>query len=600
MKTQLMTLAMMMLFSITSFATVYHVSTEGNDATNDGLTEATAFASLNKAFTQTFVDDDSVLIYDGVYTLDSSLVWDMAINIVGNSGHPNNVIVQAAPTFDPEIENFSCFINNQTSGDPSIIRYITIRHGNAGASSGNEDGGGVRNNHKMKIYGSIIESCGGHRGGGIYSKNSIWMWNTIIRNNVCNNMGGGFFADAFMLTSVSGFFKCSLIGNHAGYGQGAGNSSLRGGALMVQSNSTTDGSPGSMTLNFKNSTIAYNTVQGKGAGAAMRILNVNKGNSTTTATLENSTLVRNYSTNNFKGTGLFIPDGNNDVTVNNCIILENYLGVAKDTVDISGNDGKYITIKGTNNIVGTFPDDLALKDDISYVEFTTLNDNVFGKNPDVRLPDTVTYYVVENAITLVPDAGSIAIDSGQNIMSEDNRDYIRDEMSDIGAAEFIKMTDVTIAMQAEDTNNRTAQFSNTFTPDFVDQDSIVWSLEDDSDASIDANGLVTFTGLSPVTVKVIATAHDGYGAADTLDHVESVSTFLNTEMTNVRPFEVLAQNVKVNVSGALSVTSLSGQIISVQDVSKDAVFSLDNLDKGMYIISLYSNKKMTVEKVVIY
>ena len=91
--------ALAVLPTVSAAGTDYYVSPTGSDS-NDGLTPATAWATINKGTCSSspLTSGDILHVADGTYTITGRIWVEKAgITVSGNTASPGNVIVQYSP-----------------------------------------------------------------------------------------------------------------------------------------------------------------------------------------------------------------------------------------------------------------------------------------------------------------------------------------------------------------------------------------------------------------------------------------------------------------------------------------------------------------------
>lgn len=115
------------LASLLLFPT-YHVTTSGSDS-NDGLTQAAAFATVQKAVDVTIPGGGcNVLVHDGVYSQKTSVIYYKVVSVIGQGADPLDVI------FDDRIAGSGVAGNVFAAQDHCILTLSNL--GLAGYANG--------------------------------------------------------------------------------------------------------------------------------------------------------------------------------------------------------------------------------------------------------------------------------------------------------------------------------------------------------------------------------------------------------------------------------------------------------------------------------
>ncbi|HQB27594.1 MAG TPA: hypothetical protein PLO29_01465 [Paludibacter sp.] len=180
-------------------ARTLYVNKSGDDK-NNGLSEHTAFLTINKAFLH-LQDVDTILIGAGTYTTHATLEWNRDISIIGAGA--DQTIVQTSDSMIKDISSlfvssvFHHMISDFHDGrvTQSSISGITIRNGAAPISEPMPTGvgGGIKNFSNLTVKDCIIENNVALNGGAIYNDGNLVLENTVIRGNYAFNLNGGVY-----------------------------------------------------------------------------------------------------------------------------------------------------------------------------------------------------------------------------------------------------------------------------------------------------------------------------------------------------------------------------------------------------------------------
>lgn len=183
-----------------ALARTLYVSGTGSDR-NDGLSQASAFQSVEKAFLL-LKDQDTIRIGEGTFTVSKTLEWgNKSICVIGSGA--DKTIVQASEEPIKDIQSvytYSVFYNMKpvtcdNTPFESVISDLTIRNGAAPVSETMPTGvgGGIRNFATLTVKNCILENNVALNGGAIYNAGTLVLENSIVRNNHAFNVEGGVF-----------------------------------------------------------------------------------------------------------------------------------------------------------------------------------------------------------------------------------------------------------------------------------------------------------------------------------------------------------------------------------------------------------------------
>jgi hypothetical protein len=264
-------------------ATPYYVSDSGGSDTNNGLSWATAKATIQAAVDIASAGD-TVWVGDGVYVTGSRLspgqvlcksrvVVDKPLTVQSENGSSNTFIVGEGPIGAAAIR--CAWITNG-----AVLSGFTLTNGfTTSIGVGAEDsGGGVWCRSSAAIVSNCVltENSASYGGGGAY--NGALYSCTLISNSASSGIGGG--------ASSCTLNNCVLIGNSASLGGGASSCTLNNCVLIGNSASQGGGAYGgtlnncSLSGNFasfgggakgctlNNCTLSGNTAESTGGGGA--------------------------------------------------------------------------------------------------------------------------------------------------------------------------------------------------------------------------------------------------------------------------------------------------------------------------------------------
>lgn len=151
----------------------------------------------------------------------------------------------------------------------------------------------------------------------------------------------------------------------------------------------------------------------------------------------------------------------------------------------------------------------------------------------------------------------------------------------------INVTSININGATISTNAGTSQMTATILPANATEKGINWSVDDESIATINDNGLLT--AKTNGTVKVTATSKEaGSSVSNTIEVVVSgqATTGFNNSSVGVKVFPVVSDN-QILVKGATTIVELfnsTGIKVAVKEASSQTVINTANLPKGIYVL----------------
>ena len=155
-----------MAMSFSASAAIWYVAGNGDDVDNDGMSQASSFATIQKAI-DSAAKNDTVEIADGTYYITSPLTLDgKDIELKSAAGDPAKVTVDAQG-------RCICVSNGSTA--QTIINSITFQNGYS--SAGQYAAGGIYSEGKTLVTNCVVRDCyhetssGDAYGGGITVRN---------------------------------------------------------------------------------------------------------------------------------------------------------------------------------------------------------------------------------------------------------------------------------------------------------------------------------------------------------------------------------------------------------------------------------------------
>ncbi|MFW6222413.1 MAG: T9SS type A sorting domain-containing protein, partial [Bacteroidota bacterium] len=145
-------------------------------------------------------------------------------------------------------------------------------------------------------------------------------------------------------------------------------------------------------------------------------------------------------------------------------------------------------------------------------------------------------------------------------------------------------------------------------PDYALNDSVAWSVDQESIATINSNGMLT--GTSPGTVTVTATSTDGTLVEDTKDitvlATNSSTIYFDVNDVEISIYPVPAKSViniasEKTMSGIIKLMDVSGKTLikTMIDKNKKKTIDVSELQTGVYFIQLEINEKLINKKLII-
>lgn len=285
------TLFTLALSPLAAQATSYTVSTTTDEldgspscitgtSTDCSLREAIQLANANTS------EDSTIVLPAGIYMLTMSASGDEDNNATGDLDIRNTskkITIQGAAAATTVIDgNGATMLTRvlEVDGESSLtLQNLTIEDGLLSSSS--DDGGGIQNHGSLSLDTVIVKDntvAGG--GGGIYNGGTLVLTSTVVTHNTAGLFGGGIANDGTAtLTNSEATLNTVTHATSAPQGGGIYN----GGTLTVSGSQITGNTSSSDTNNaygggvynyltstvtITNSTIATNTVNGKGTSSS--------------------------------------------------------------------------------------------------------------------------------------------------------------------------------------------------------------------------------------------------------------------------------------------------------------------------------------------
>jgi hypothetical protein len=197
------------LVSATAAATDYYVSADaGASDDNDGLSDQTPFATVDKAIISAANASDVIHVAEGTYATTNQWGPNLKAKLVGEGAYPDDVVIQSAGTYrtlrmaaGSWVENVTIVGEGTYKADKGgaiemsggTLTNCVVRDGTAKNNSANTEGG------NLYVSGSSLvidcEIYGGHatkRGGNVYLDAGTII-GCAIYGGVCDNVGGNVF-----------------------------------------------------------------------------------------------------------------------------------------------------------------------------------------------------------------------------------------------------------------------------------------------------------------------------------------------------------------------------------------------------------------------
>ena len=231
--------AFAMAAATTAFAADYYVATTGDDNNNDGLSDQTPFATIDKAITSAANASDVIHVAEGTYSTTTQWGPNLKAKLVGEGLYPDDVVIQSAGTYrtlrmaaGSWVENVTVVGEGTYKADKGgaiemsggTLTNCVVRDGTAKNTSSNTEGGNI-----YMSGSSLVVSCdiiGGHatkRGGNVYQDAGV-VRDCYIADGVCDNVGG----NVYQYNGTISF--CTIEGGSAV--NDGGNVRMNGGGAM--------------------------------------------------------------------------------------------------------------------------------------------------------------------------------------------------------------------------------------------------------------------------------------------------------------------------------------------------------------------------------
>lgn len=299
------------IFGAFAHATDYFVSTSGLD-TNDGLTEETAFATVDKAIT-TAVAGDTIKVAAGEYTTSTQYGPNLAASMVGLGDSRDDVVISSDG-------------KNRTlrTASTAVISNLTI----VGNTAWKADKGGA-----VEMTGGVIDNCV-IKEGVAYAKNNlaggnVYMANSAIVQN-CDIIGGSSTNRGGNVHIVSGnLLNCTVKSGKVEGSGGIGGNLFVNGSSVVVSNCVIEG--GSVDARGGNVFLLAGTLkdcQIKDGVVSVGGEYLGGGN----VYIQAGTLTRcsitggSITSGNERGGGIMVRSSGSSITIEDCLIAKNAQG----------------------------------------------------------------------------------------------------------------------------------------------------------------------------------------------------------------------------------------------------------------------------------
>lgn len=209
------------IFGAFAHATDYFVSTSGLD-TNNGLTEETAFATVDKAITTATEATDVIYVAAGTYTTSTKNASDVKCKLVGTGATRDEVIIQAGDTYRALKTSSTGCITNLT-----IVGNTATKTANGGAvymnggtivdcvikdGTSTGDGGNIYINSNSSIIDcEITGGISGGSGGNVFIKEGATIVGCTISDGSLTNTGDKYGANIYLSKTVL-LSRCIISG----------------------------------------------------------------------------------------------------------------------------------------------------------------------------------------------------------------------------------------------------------------------------------------------------------------------------------------------------------------------------------------------------
>lgn len=554
----------------------------------------TTYPTIDSAINSASAGD--TILVTGLHT--ERVFIDKSIILKGNN--PATDIIQAHPLPD-SASGRTLTINNIGNNDV-LVENLTIRHGNA-----LQNGGGIfidKVTGLVTLNNLVIENNATEKhGGGI----SILGSNANLNNvTIQNNKGTTSISDAGGLHMVcangSGIdpvinIRNSLIAHN--------NTIRNSGGFMINGNNSF-GDQYIITVNFENTTVAFNHADGKGGTGQVWGVDLVAGTAHTVGetnvhlNLKHVTFARNTSnaTDNF---GLYFTNG----AANSGPVLNIYNSIIV-SAGLLGNRAINFTQPATTDVINCYLGGTLGAGNI-------LNEVNTERGKTAGQAGIQTYLVHAGGMTkaLAVPNGSNTVDfctapTGVTMPTMDNRGQMRDASPDAGAFEQIAQAPPYVNIPISD---------YTFDASFVDTTLIL-----PSDMFIDPNGdslsisvSSSNTGVATVTLNgadlqitkagegastISVSANDGFGGTANDDFEVVIGTVSTNDIQSIQGLKIFPNPVSnhqltiqfdgIIENGLVSIYSTTGQILHQENFNNEnqLEISLEKLSTGLYFIRI--------------
>ena len=515
-----------------------------------------------------------------------------------------------------------------------VLDSLVLINGNAGSF-----GGAV-----YYVYGTdtlfvsnstFSENAAGAFGGGVYSS-SVTVTNSTFNGNTSGASGAGIYASSSSSSVTVTVTNSTFSENAAG---------AFGGGIYAYSSSS--------SVTVTNSTFNGNTSGASGGGVCSSSYS-SSSSSSSSVTVTNSTFIGNMAGAN--GGGLFSDSfsssSSSSVTVTNSTFSGNTAaanggGLFSDSYSSSSSsssvtlgssifDESSIFNNPTNAIISS--------------GYNIFSDDPAGANGtgDITNSTVLLQPLAFNGgatQTMLPDAGSVAIDAGNpNDMTDAQNRSISGGIRDVGAAETTCMTSgtqnetacfggsIVVNGTTYDASNLTGTevFTNAGTNNCDSTVTVTLTIENTIDVSTTTSGLTitanatgatynwidcnTGNSIAPAEtgINYTATANGDYAVVVTVGNCSDTSACVNVNTVGVNDHNNLTDNITIYPNPATNkltienenlkinstlIVNISGKIVKEITTNTDTI-DVSNLIKGIYFLQIQTDNGSVIKKFI--
>lgn len=300
------------IFGAFAHATDYFVATTG-DNTNDGLTEETAFATVDTAISKATAED-TIKVAAGTYETTTEWGPNLVATMVGTGDTRDDVIIKSAGSY-----------RTLRTASTAVISNLTI----VGNTDWKADKGGA-----VEMTGGVIDNCV-IKEGTAYAKNNLAGGNVYMDKNAivqnCDIIGGSATNRGGNVHIISGnLLNCTVKSGKVGGSGGIGGNLFVNGSSVVVSNCVIEG--GTVDARGGNVFLLAGTLKDCQIKDGVVVTASDQYHGGGNVFVQAGTLTRcsitggSITSGNERGGGVLVRSGGSPITIEDCLIAKNVQG----------------------------------------------------------------------------------------------------------------------------------------------------------------------------------------------------------------------------------------------------------------------------------